>query len=487
MNILYAIFEAAPFAKSGGLGDVGGALPIFLREDGHDIRVVMPKHDAIPIKYRSEMKPLFDFQVQLGWRTQYCGVETLKHRGVTYYFIDNEQYFKRNSLYGHGDDEERAAFFCKATLLCLTHLERFKPQIIHCNDWHTALIPVMLKEYFGDHPYYYDIKSVISIHNLKYQGITGYDFLGNVLDMADHSAAREYMAFGGAINFLKGSLHYADAITTVSPTYAREIMTPYFGEGLDGVLRWREEHLTGILNGIDYSEYDPAIDKMIFRTYTANDDEGKAFNKTKLQAELGLPVDPDMPLFVIVSRLTEQKGLDLIAHIMEELLYAGDVQVAVLGTGDWRYEEMFYYFANRYPAGIAVRITFDEALARKLYAGGDALLMPSKFEPCGITQMIAMKYGTLPIVRETGGLRDTVVPYNKVTGEGTGFGFANYNAHELLFTVREAADIYRNERAVWRRIRKNAQETDFGWRVSADRYTALYDGICKKNRFFRKK
>ncbi|MDR2296445.1 MAG: glycogen synthase GlgA [Clostridiales Family XIII bacterium] len=487
MNILYAIFEAAPFAKSGGLGDVGGALPFFLKEGGHDVRVVMPKHDAIPSRFRSEMKPLFDFQVQLGWRTQYCGVETLNHRGVTHYFIDNEHYFKRDSLYGYGDDEERAAFFCKAALLCLTHLERFKPQIIHCNDWHTALIPVMLKEYFGEHPYYYDIRSVFSIHNLKYQGIVGRDFLGDVLDMADHVAARDYLAFGDAVNLLKGALHYADAITTVSPSYAREILTPYFGEGLDGVLRWREEYLTGILNGIDYGEYDPAGDKRIFKRYTRGDDEGKAFNKKKLQAELALPVKADTPLLVIVSRLTEQKGLDLIAHIMEELLYAGDVQLAVLGTGDWRYEEMLYYFANRYPTRIAVRITFDETLAHKIYAGGDILLMPSKFEPCGITQMIAMKYGTPPVVRETGGLRDTVIPYNKFTGEGTGFGFENYNAHELLFTIREATDIYRKKRDAWRGLRKNACDADFGWRVSADRYTALYDGICKRSRLFRNK
>ncbi|MDR2771567.1 MAG: glycogen synthase GlgA, partial [Clostridiales Family XIII bacterium] len=479
-------FEAAPFAKSGGLGDVGGAQPFYLKESGHDVRVVMPTHDAISSRFRSEMKQLFNFQVQLGWRTQYCGVETLKHKGVIYYFIDNEQYFKRDSLYGYGDDEERAAFFCKATLLCLTHLERFKPQIIHCNDWHTALIPVMLKEYFGEHPYYYDIKSVMSIHNLKYQGITGRGFLGDALDMAEHVAACDYLAFGGAVNFLKGALHYADAITTVSPTYAREILTPYFGEGLDGVLRWRAECLTGILNGIDYSEYDPAIDKNIFRTYPGGDSEGKAFNKKNLQAELSLPAAADTPLLVIVSRLIEQKGLDLVAHILEELLYADDVQLAVLGTGDWRYEEMFYYFANRYPGKTAVRITFDETLARKIYAGGDILLMPSKFEPCGITQMIAMKYGTLPIVRETGGLRDTVTPYDEFTGEGTGFSFANYNAHELLFTVRKATDLYRNDRAAWRRIQKNACETDFSWRASADRYAALYDGICKKSRLFRK-
>ncbi|MDR2088784.1 MAG: glycogen synthase GlgA [Clostridiales Family XIII bacterium] len=484
MNILYAIFEAVPFAKSGGLGDVGGALPFFLKEDGHDVRVVMPKHDAIPSRFRGKMKHLFSFQVQLGWRTQYCGVETLEHRGVTYYFIDNEHYFKRDSLYGYGDDEERSAFFCKATLLCLTHLERFKPQIIHCNDWHTALIPVMLKEYFGDHPYYYDIRTVISIHNLKYQGITGYDFLNDVLDMGGHVAASDRLSFGGAVNFLKGALLYADAITTVSPSYAREITTPYFGEGLDGVLRWREGNLTGILNGIDYGEYDPARDEMLYRPY-ADDAEGKAFNKKKLREELALPAEEKMPLLVIVSRLTEQKGLDLVAHILEELLYKGDVQLAVLGTGDWRYEEMFYYFANRYPKRIAVRITFDETLARRIYAGGDILLMPSKFEPCGITQMIAMKYGTVPIVRETGGLRDTVVPYNRFTGEGTGFSFANYNAHELLFAIREAADICRGDRTAWSGIQKNARAADFSWQTSARRYAALYDGLCKKSKFIR--
>jgi starch synthase len=487
MKILYTIFEGSPFAKSGGLGDVGGALPMFLNRSGHDVRVVMPKHDVIPSRFKSEMQFLFSFQVQLGWRSQYCGVEMLKYRGVIYYFIDNEQYFKRDSLYGYGDDEERVAFFCKATLLCLTHLERFKPQVIHCNDWHTSLIPVMLKEYFGSHPYYYDIKSVISIHNLKYQGITGHDFLGNVLDMADHVAAREYMAWGGAINFLKGALHYADAITTVSPTYAKEIMTPYYGEGLDGVLRLREEHVSGILNGIDYSDYDPAVDNRIFKKYKGGDLESKVFNKVRLQAELGLPVCAEKPLLIIVSRLIEQKGLDLVAHIMEELLYEGDVQVAVLGTGDWRYEEMLYYFANRYPKRIAVRVTFDDTLARKLYAGGDILLMPSKFEPCGITQLIAMKYGALPIVRETGGLRDTVTSYNKFTGEGTGFSFANYNAHELLFAIREAVRVYMEDAGLWRAISESAYAADFGWRASAERYTALYEDICKKQGHFKKR
>jgi starch synthase len=483
MNILYAIFEAAPFAKTGGLGDVGGTLPGFLKENGHDARVIMPKHEAIPEKYKNKAKRIFSFQMQLGWRNLYCGLEMLKHKGVTYYLVDNEYYFKRDSLYGYEDDAERAAFFCKAALECLTHLERFKPQIIHCNDWHTALIPVMLKEYFGEHPYYYDMKSVVTIHNLKYQGIVSRYYLGDLLAMEHHVAAREHLAWGGdAINFLKGALHYADAITTVSPTYAKEIMTPYYGERLDGVLRWREEHLSGILNGIDYGVYDPAIDKHIFQTYKRGDWAGKAFNKKALQGELKLPAEADTPLLIIVSRFTEQKGMDLIAHVMEELLYGGDVQVAVLGTGDWRYEEMFYYFASRYPGRIAARVTFDEALARKMYAGGDILLMPSKFEPCGIAQMIAMKYGTLPVVRETGGLKDTVIPYNEHTGAGTGFGFANYNAHEFLFVVRQAAGIFRGAREKWRGIQDNACAADFSWQASAKEYTALYDGLCKKQR-----
>ncbi|MDR3295964.1 MAG: glycogen synthase GlgA [Clostridiales Family XIII bacterium] len=489
MNILYAIFEAAPFAKTGGLGDVGGTLPAFLNESGHDVRLIMPKHDAIPEKYRSKMKHLFHFHMQLGWRTVYYGLEMLKYKGVTCYFIDNEAYFKRTSLYGYADDAERVAFFCKAALECLTHLERFKPQIIHCNDWHASLIPVMLREYFGNHPYYYDIKSVITIHNLKFQGIISRYYLGDLLGMERHVAARECLDWedGGAINFLKGAFHYADAITTVSPTYAKEIRMPYYGEKLDGVLRWREEALSGILNGIDYSLYDPSLDKLIFRMYRARDWEGKAHNKKSLQAELGLPAEADKPLLIIISRFTEQKGLDLIAHVMEELLWDGAVQMAVLGTGDWRYEEMFYYFAERYPDRIAARITFDDMLAHKMYAGGDILLMPSRFEPCGIAQMIAMKYGTLPLVRETGGLRDTVTPYDEDTGEGTGFSFANYNAHELLFTIRSAVALYQNEPEKWRLLQSGAMDADFSWQASAKKYARLYDSLCKKPRQTKKK
>jgi starch synthase len=479
-NILYAIFEATPFAKTGGLGEVGGTLPMFLKEGGADVRVIMPKHDAIPEVYKKKFRPQFNFQMQLGWRSLYCGVEMMKYKGVTFYFIDNEYYFKRDTVYGYADDAERAAFFCKAALECLTFLERFKPAVIHCNDWHTALIPVMLKEYFGDHPYYYDIKSVITIHNLKYQGIISRYYLGDLLNMEHHMVAREYLAWGDAINFFKGALHYADAITTVSPSYALEIQTPYYGEYLDGVLRWRSDKLSGILNGIDYGEYDPAADPLLPSKYKAGEWDGKAADKAALQSELGLPVEPDIPLLIIISRLTEQKGLDLIAHILDELLSSGGVQVAALGTGDWRYEEMLYYFMDRYPDNMAARITYDDRLAHMMYAGGDIMLMPSKFEPCGIAQMIAMRYGTLPLVRETGGLRDTVTPCNVHTGEGNGFSFANYNAHELLSVLRSALGIYTADRALWRKLQDNAGAMDFSWKVSAEKYMELYDSFCKK-------
>ena len=340
----------------------------------------------------------------------------------------------------------------------------------------------MLKEYFGDHPYYYDIKTVMTIHNLKYQGIISRYYLGDLLGMEDHVAARNCLAWGGAINFLKGALHYADAITTVSPSYAEEIKTPYYGEYLDGALRWRDEHLSGILNGIDYKTYNPASDKLIFERYNSGEWQGKAANKQALQGELKLPVRPRAPLLAIVSRFTEQKGLDLIAHILEELLYSDDIQMAALGTGDWRYEEMFYYFADRYPEKLSARISFDDALAHRIYAGGDILLMPSKFEPCGISQMIAMRYGMIPIVRETGGLRDTVKPYNKGTGEGTGFSFANYNAHELLFTIRSAVELYLNTPDKWRRLQDSAGNVDFSWKSSAKQYADLYGSLCRKKR-----
>jgi starch synthase len=487
MNVLYAVFEASPFAKTGGLGDVGGALPVFLKEDGVDVRVIMPKHDAIPDKFKSKFRKIFNFQLQLGWRRLYCGMEMLKYKGVTYYFIDNEYYFKRDSLYGYDDDAERVAFFCKGVLESLIRLDKFKPNIIHCNDWHTSMIPIMLKEYFGDHPYYFDIKSIITIHNLKFQGIIGRYYLGDLLSMEHHSAARDHLAWGDAINFLKGSLYYADAITTVSPTYAEEIKTPSYGENLDGILRSRGDHLSGILNGLDYDEYDPSTDKLIYKPYKKGGWEGKAFNKAALQEEMGLPQNAEAPVLSIISRLTEQKGMDLLAHIMEELLENEDIQLIVLGSGDWFYEEKFYYFMSRYPDKISARIGFDEKLAHRIYAGSDIFLMPSRFEPCGLSQLISLKYGTIPVVRETGGLKDTVIPYNEFTGEGNGFGFMNYNAHELLFAIKKAVNLCISSKKAWQALQLNAMSADFSWQASAKKYIKLYESLYKKPKYTRKK
>ena len=479
MNVLYAVFEASPFAKTGGLGDVGGTLPLYLKEAGVEIRVIMPKHDQIPEKFRNKFRKIFNFNLQLGWRQLYCGVEMLKYRGVTYYFVDNEYYFKRDALYGYDDDAERAAFFCKAVLESLIRVDKFRPNIIHCNDWHTSLIPVMLREYYGDHPYYYDMKSVITIHNLKFQGIIGRFFLGDLMSMEHHSAARDHLAWGEAINFLKGSLYYADAITTVSPTYAEEIKTSAYGENLDGVLRYRESHLSGILNGIDYDEYDPYTDKRIYKTYKKGDWAGKAVNKAALQDEMGLPVSDDIPLLSMISRLTEQKGVDLVAHIMDELLTTEDVQIVILGNGDWNYEEKFYYFMSKYPDRLSARILFDDKLAHRIYAGSDMLLMPSRFEPCGLSQLIALRYGTVPIVRETGGLKDTVMPYNEYTGEGAGFGFLHYNAHDLLFAIKKGINLYNESKSAWHKLQANGMSKDYSWKASARKYIKLYESLYK--------
>ena len=487
MNVLYAVFEAAPFAKTGGLGDVGGTLPLYLKEAEVEIRVIMPKHDTIPDKYKSKFRKIFNFNLQLGWRQLYCGVEMFKYRGVTFYFIDNEYYFKRSALYGYDDDAERSAFFCKAVLECLVRLDKFRPNIIHCNDWHTCMIPIMLREYYGDHPYYYDMKSVLTIHNLKFQGIIGKFYLGDLLNMEHHTAARDYLAWGEAINFLKGSIHYADAITTVSPTYADEIKTSAFGENLDGVLRYRETHLFGILNGIDYDEYDPSTDRQIYKNYKKGDFKGKEANKIALQEELGLPISREIPVVSMISRLTEQKGVDLVAHIMEELLNTEDIQIVVLGSGDWIYEEKFYYFMSKYPDKLAARILFDDKLAHRIYAGSDMLLMPSRFEPCGLSQLIALRYGTAPIVRETGGLKDTVVPYNEFTGEGTGFGFINYNAHELLYTIKKGIRLYKESRTEWHGLIKNGMSKDFSWKSSAKKYIKLYKSLYKTPKTTRKR
>ncbi len=477
MKVMFVISEAEPFAKTGGLGDVGGSLPKALNKINGEVRVMMPLYGTIPSGLLEEMKYLASFPVALSWRRQTGGLWTLQHRGIHYYFIDNEYYFKREQVYGYEDDPERFAFFCRASLESLVYLEGFRPDLIHCHDWHTALVPVMLKEFYHRNPYYYGMKTLLTVHNLKHQGILPKSALGDLLGIGEGSLAAGKLEHHGAINFLKGGLLEADGITTVSPSYAEEIQNSFYGEGLDWILRERRSRLWGILNGIDEEIYNPATDPYLFANYTHLD--GKAANKKALQRKLGLPEDEETPVLAFVSRLVPQKGLDLIAHILEELLQE-NIQMVVLGTGEYRYEEMFRWFERQYPDRLRVKIMFDEALAHQIYAGADMLLMPSLFEPCGLAQLIAMNYGTVPIVRETGGLKDTVIPYNQYTGEGTGFSFANYNAHELLFTAQRAIRIYREDKDTWQRLRAQAFQQDFSWEHSADQYVQLYERLIQE-------
>jgi starch synthase len=475
MKVLFAIAEAAPFAKTGGLGDVGGSLPAALAAAKIDVRVMLPKYGFIPEELQKDCRPLTHVKVQLGWRKQECGIEELNYQGVHYYFFNNAQYFGRERLYGYEDDGERFAFFAKAVLESLTCLN-FQPDILHCHDWHTALIPLLLTENYGHHPYYYGIKTVLTIHNLKYQGQFAAAYFDDVLGLSGHKTAWEKLSFDGGINCLKAGLLAADALTTVSPTYAREIQNPYFGEKLDGILRQRHSDLHGILNGIDVSQYDPQTDPFLAVNYRSSLCK-KEENKVDLQQILNLPVRRDVPLLAIVSRLVDQKGLDLVAHVLEEML-GMDLQLVVLGSGEKRYEDMFRYFAGKYPAKIAVRLAFDNVLAHKIYGGADLLLMPSLYEPCGLSQMIAMRYSTIPVVRETGGLKDSVRPYNEFTGEGNGFSFRNYNAHELLFTVQRAVRLYYENKNAWKGLAENARRVDFSWQNPAAQYAALYQAVA---------
>ena len=477
INILFASFEAEPFMKTGGLGDVAGTLPSYIQGAGFDIRVILPKLSVIPEKYRAKMEPIACFDVQLSWRKQYCGLLTLKHKGVTYYFLDNEYYFKRDRVYGDYDDGERIAFFSKAILESILHMPDFMPDILHCNDWHTALTPVYLREKFMGIPGFDKMKTVFTIHNLKFQGVFPGSVLGDVLGLHDCPAAGQLM-YGDAVNYMQGAIRYSDRLTTVSPTYAEEICTPYYGEGMDWLFSERKSVLSGILNGIDTKKYDPMTDKAVEIPFDANSLDLKRRNKEKLQAELGLTVDADLPMFVVVSRLTEQKGFDLITYNLPEIVRR-DMQFVVLGVGEARFEEAFRWYAAANPEKICACIAFDELLSRRLYACGDVLLMPSRFEPCGLAQLMAMRYGTLPLVRETGGLRDTVRPYNQYTGDGTGFSFANYNAHELMGTIDTALDVWKNHPDDWHTMQKTAMAEDFSWRVSAKKYRALYRDLVK--------
>lgn len=475
MQIVFASAECAPFVKTGGLGDVAGSLPAALVRAGAEVIVMVPKYATIKDEYKAQMEHFSDFYVSLGWRNEYCGLEKLEHDGVTYMFIDNERYFARDYPYGFFDDGERFAFFSKAITESLQHLPAgFECDILHCNDWQTALAPVFLREFYQGLPLYDRVRTVFSIHNVAFQGQFSDTVMEDILGVAHIPAAASQLRCDAcSVNYMLGALRYADAITTVSPTYANEIQTPEFGEGLDGVLRERSYALQGILNGIDVAGFDPATDKRIAANYTVEDRSGKAVCKAKLQEELGLEVRDDRPLMVMVTRLTRQKGMDLVMYALDRIL-AGGVQVAVLGTGDRDYEDGLRYFQDKYPGTMAVRIEFDPALSQRMYAAADMFLMPSKFEPCGLSQIIAMRYGTLPVVRETGGLKDTVIPYNEFTGEGTGFSFTNFNGDEMGDAVFRAARLFWDNRDAWNQLVTQAMSQDFSWTRSADKYLDLY-------------
>lgn len=472
MNILFAASEAVPFIKTGGLGDVIGSLPKALKNKKLNVKVVLPLYSSILNKYAEDMNYVSDITVELSWRKLYCGIFEMEHEGVEFYFIDNQQYFNRESAYGYDDDLERFAFFSKAVLAMLPKIG-FKPDVIHAHDWHTGLLPLFLKAFYSGDSFYRGIKTVFTIHNLHYQGVFGREKLGDVLGLDESYFNSESIEYHGDINCMKAGIVYSDKLTTVSKTYSEEIKQPYFGEGLEGILRARESDLTGIVNGLDYELYNPEKDKNIAVHYSAKTLSKKSENKLKLQKELGLEEDPKVPVLGLVSRLVDAKGIDLILHIMEELLHTSDVQMVLLGTGDKRYEDSLRYMENKYRGRVVSYIGFRVDLSHRIYAGADMLLMPSKFEPCGLSQLIALRYGTIPIVRETGGLNDTVSPYSEKAKEGNGFTFKHFNAHDMMHVIKEALEYYGNEK-VWKHIVKNAMKSDYSWEKSAKDYIALY-------------
>jgi starch synthase len=472
MKILFAASEAVPFIKTGGLADVIGSLPKELTRQGLDVRVILPKYGDIPAKFRELMTQVTSFDVQLGWRKQYIGIDMLVHEGVTFYFVDNEFYYKRSGIYGFGDEAERFGFFCRGVIEALPYLD-FQPDVIHCHDWQAGMIPVLIKAHYQHLPFFSEIKTMTTVHNLKYQGVFGQQVFKDLFGLSDDHFSGTALELHGGASFLKGGLLYSDQITTVSQTYAEEIQTPYYGEFLDSLLRHRKDQLTGIVNGIDYDVFDPMTDKNLVVNYRDSLPK-KTQNKLALQERLGLPVNGDIPMIVLVTRLVQQKGLDLIQHVLREIL-ALDIQLVVLGTGEPVYEQMFRNAAITHPTKVSAHIYFDEALAHKFYAASDLFLMPSQFEPCGIGQLIALRYRSVPIVRETGGLKDTVQPYNEFTGEGTGFSFTHYNAHDMLHIIRRAVFFYKNDRDSWMKIQQNMKKGDFSWRKSAQQYITLYN------------
>ena len=475
MKVLYIASESCPFAKTGGLGEIIGTLPRVLRSQDIDVRVVLPKYGSIASEHKEKMVLKKHFFVPVGWRNQYCGLEELESNGVPYYFIDNEYYFNRDNIYGYDDEAERFAFYSRAALEAIPFMD-FEPDIIHCHDWHTAMVSVFLEAHYRKNKLYKDIKTVFSIHNLRYQGIFPKEIMGDLLHLTDEYFHMDKLEFFDRVNYLKGGIVFADKLTTVSQTYAEEIQTPSFGENLDGLLRHKNDKLVGILNGICHEKYNPTTDPDIFVNFRRSLVK-KQKNKEMLQALLNLPVRNEVPMIALVSRLVEQKGLDLIDRVLEEML-ALDVQLVVMGSGDEKYEEMLRKAAIKYPDKVSANIFYEDHLERKIIAGSDMFLMPSLFEPCGITQMIAMRYGCVPIVRETGGLKDTVTPFNEFTGEGNGFSFTNYNAHDMLYTIERAMKFY-HDNDIWNGIFKNVIKMNFSWRKSAKKYKALYEQLLK--------
>ena len=472
MKVLYATSEALPFIASGGLGDVAGSLPHALRKRLIGCRVVLPMYDTIKQELKDTMKFITHISVPVAWRRQYCGIFEAKHNGVIYYLIDNQYYFKRDTIYGHYDDAERFAFFSRAVLEIIPYIE-FKPDIIHCNDWQTALTPVYYSAMYANSPGYENIKTIFTIHNIQYQGVYGKELLEDVLGIpADKASLLEY---DGCINFMKGAIECADKVTTVSPSYADEILDPWYSHGLDSILNERRYKLSGILNGIDTVGYDPATDKCIKANFSADDVSGKKIDKKALQKEMGLPVKPGVPVIGMVTRLVSHKGLDLVKGILDELLATSEMQLVVLGSGDYEYESYFRWIAEKYPDKVGLRIGFVPELARKIYAGADMFLMPSKSEPCGLSQMVALRYGTVPIVRETGGLRDSITDCGD--GKGNGFTFKSYNAHDMLDAIRRALTLYYN--GDWNELVLRALNCDFSWGRSANAYIRLYKETLK--------
>jgi starch synthase len=473
MKILFVASEMAPFAKTGGLADVAGSLPFALQREGHQVSVVLPLYSRIGENFRQKMRKVREFYVDLDWRHQYAGIYLYQEEGLDVYFIDNEYYFHRHALYGMYDDGERFVFFNKAVVEMIRELD-LQTDIVHANDWHTGLIPLYIKDFAKGDDYYKNIKTVFTIHNLKYQGIFPPEILG-LAGISREYFHEEGLKYYEMVNFMKAGIVYCDALTTVSQSYAQEIKYEFYGETLQGIIRRHEYKLMGIINGIDYDLYNPETDKRIPHHYSVEDPGGKAKDKEALQRTFGLPVREDVPVLSMVSRLVDMKGLDLVRYILDELLQE-DIQIVVLGTGEKEYEDMFRHFQWKYPDKMSAHIYFNEEEAHLVYAGSDIFLMPSMAEPCGISQLIALRYGTVPVVREAGGLKDTVIPYNEFTQEGTGFSFANYNAHELLHTIRRALEVYRDKES-WKGLVNRTMKAKHDWEKSSKEYTRLYNTL----------